>query len=211
MCKIVIAINGAPYSGKDTAYHLLSNHLKSKGIPNINVKMTTLMDLMIPHIFSIPNDRWIELRNNPSLKDKPVPEFNDFSTRETLIYTAESYLKKFGGPLVFAKYACANCLVDNTVNIITDAGFDYEQEYVMNYVGINNYFGISLTRPNCNFNSDSRHLINFTNLKCQHASILNDGNIDDFNESLKQAINNFVENYVKYNCNVLYNSTIERK
>lgn len=172
MSRVVVLINGAPRSGKDTlAQPLLEKYGFSK------YKFTAPIDNTIKTLFNLSDEDFNRLREVE--KDVPQEVFNGLTMRKVLIDLSEDFVKpRFGkdffgriGADVVNKYSSSRV-------VVTDCGFGYEvQAFLDGLTKGTKVVGINTYREGYTFENDSRHLVRFEN------SIFNTGSVQDLQDA----------------------------
>lgn len=186
----ILFLNGPPNSGKDTiAEYLESNygykHLRFK---DTLYKLTALLN-------NYDYNEFYKTANDRNLKDSKKLR-RDKTARELLIETSEVVVKPVYGKEYFAKATLLDIVNDNEYKnfVISDCGFQEEYDFIADssydHYNVNLYF-ISLTRPDCNFNNDSRNYVNPDPLHTTSTIIVNDSNLDD----LLTMVDDFVKEF----------------
>lgn len=169
----VIIINGPKFSGKDTLCNLLLKlfpgaiHARFK-----DVLYEYSHDLWnIKESQGLTLEAWIELCNDPDLKDVPVKwlaneKGKSLSPRQALIHVSEDIIKEEYGPDGVA-YLTVMRLQElypdykDKLFIFSDGGFNNEIKSLMNDFGIRrkDVTIVRVDRKGCSFAGDSREYI----------------------------------------------------
>lgn len=171
----IFIFNGPPNSGKDASVEYLSEysayscfHLRFK---DYLYKLTKL-------IYNIDDDElFISLVSNREFKDEPNSLFHGLSPRQALIHVSEEVIKpKFGkdyfGKIITNKIIkILNDNYNKHIDIfISDCGFEDELISLVEFASSKENFNIELIyiqlhREGCDFSSDSRKYIDFSQPK----------------------------------------------
>lgn len=157
----VIALNGPPSSGKDTACRMLRNWFSEHAVRNIEFKMSQEMKRLVHDFVGTPDV------DSEAVKPLPTPLSRQTTYRQAYINFSENFAKPSFGDNVFGELAVRRFLeFDKQVGhkwvaVISDAGFAPEQEAVIASAGTSNYCLLRLHRPSYGFQGDSRSYLYF--------------------------------------------------
>lgn len=145
-----IFLNGPPRAGKDTIGSMLAASLPDSG----QIKFAQPIIEHMQETFGVSC-----VDGFP--KDEPCPELGGRTRREVAIAYSEGYMKPMFGKAIFGKIAADQILSWNeldgtTTFIFTDSGFLDEAQPVIDSLGLESCFNISVFRPGCTFDGDSR-------------------------------------------------------
>jgi len=151
----IIAFNGAPSSGKDTACKYISEKYK---IPVFEFKHK---------LFKFASEMYGEsqtlLRQKYHTdKESKRPEYNNQSLREVFINIAHNIIKPKFGEAYFANQVIEEITkhIDNQkIFAVSDLGFDIELKTLVEKFKPNNVIVIQVFRDGCTFKHDSRKLL----------------------------------------------------
>jgi len=182
--KYVVAFNGPPGSGKDTAAAMAYRWLTGEGYNCYDYKMSKPLKVAINGFCRVENPE----QPHEELKKKLTPwsgPANAVTFRQAYIDFSESYAKPLWGHDVFTRWAIAEFedflranqqIVPATVFIISDAGFKDEQDSLIDWVTPNNYAIARMVRPGHTFANDSRSYI-YPPQRIYQENIYNDGDL----------------------------------
>ena len=190
----VIFLNGPPRAGKDTIGHGLVSYLNNdddRFSAEIFKFAKALKDCV--HVglglSGVPTDHF------ENVKDTPLKELNWQTPRQCYIRMSENWLKPEFGREVFGnslrntiRLAEDRC----DVAVVTDSGFGYEAEPIINHYGPENCFLIRVKRQGCDFSGDSRSFIELPQI--EQYELLNNGTIEEAVEAAIQRVYFWMEN-----------------
>lgn len=167
--KLVIVLNAAPNSGKDTiADYIIKNYDFTKH------EFKSLLYQDVADYYNVNLETVIKLNENRYEKNKPQSIFNNLKPRDALIYVAENIIKpKYG----FYRY------VDDIFNkikeskdsyfIISDGGSPHEEERIDFYKNEFKIYKIVIEKNDTNYKEDVR-----TKFKHYDQIIYNNDNLE---------------------------------
>jgi len=167
MTTRVVLFNGPPKSGKNTACDILHHKYDAE-----HYSFAEPLKILTHQFFgltSIGSDRFEQQ------KSTPLPEFKNMTPRMAYIYMSEQIVKPFFGKNVWAERLVASIQHDIAKNycngfaVVSDLGFPYELDPIVETFGGENVFIVRLYRTGCDFASDSRQYVNrpdLTRTKC---------------------------------------------
>jgi hypothetical protein len=190
----VIAIQGPPRSGKDTAAHTMLGMLYAANYDAQQYKAAA------------PLRQWAQMMTNQmyemydELKDTPVGgAWGDLTVRKLMIGLSERLLKPMCGLDIFGKLLWQSMEHHDAIHIrtsalggkpfvgiISDAGFPEEQAYIQSKVGADNYHILQLARSGCSFQHDSRSY--FTLDPSPVERLDNSGTLSELGQSLRMVL-----------------------
>lgn len=143
----IIALNGPPRSGKDTAAKLL-------GIPVFKFASILKRSAHAMYGLDVPVD-FFEDR-----KDQRCPEFYGLTPRNIYIEVSERYFKPVHGNDFFGTVLAEALARSNHEAVaISDSGFDIELIPLIERFGENSITVVRLHRDGCSFRGDSRNYV----------------------------------------------------
>jgi hypothetical protein len=147
---MIIIFNGPPGSGKDEASAFLSiNH----GFKSISFKEQLFKETV--KYFDVSLEWFMENYNDRIIKETKVPELDNLSRREALIYVSEEVIKPKYGNRHFG--SCAADQIDQVSSYcFSDGGFVDEIYPLIDTVGANAMCIVQLYRHECSYIGDSR-------------------------------------------------------
>lgn len=174
---LIIAFNGAPFSGKDSLADHLFDITQSRVYSYPKVKSTlervmikdTLIELTKKH-YNISDERFIELNANPEIKSTPMDELGGLTIRQCLIHVSEDIYKPSYGDNYFISKTADKMNDPDKVYIITDLGFDIETKVLSEKYG-QNFVVVVIKRPGFDFSMDSRKYLDVSQLN--HINLIN--------------------------------------
>lgn len=149
----IIALNGPPGSGKDTAASALSQRFQA-----FHYKLSHPLKVAIPALLGI-EDRKVELENH---KDEPMGVLFGKSFRELQIELSEKFIKPVLGQAALASIAVQNIrnhIGPGRMCVVSDLGFQHEVDPLIRLVGKRNLLILQLVRDGCDFSKDSRSYV----------------------------------------------------
>lgn len=164
----LVILNGAKGSGKDTLGAYLIERLAEQGISVIWGRIKDVMYKATAKRYNLPDyDHWVELCNDPELKEEPLAILGGKSPREVLIYESEEVIKVIKGEtgvveeyFDFLVQEYGEHKLRNSIIVFTDGGFQSETDWLM-YVGFpdSKPIIVRLGRTGHNFKGDSRQYL----------------------------------------------------
>ena len=188
----IIWLNGPPQCGKDTAARIIQNKFKSRCYHS---KLAAPIENSIRNLFKyLPDKTWKILREEN--KDLISSELFNKSLREIFISFSEDWAKTVFGKGVFGELALRNLIniLEQSPNIdlivFSDSGFIQEIEPIVKKFGVSNNLLVRIHRDGYTFNNDSRSYLSNTGIN--EIDIYNNGSLEDFSNSLIDAIKPFL-------------------
>jgi hypothetical protein len=188
--KKVICFNAPPNSGKDTGAKYLQEVYGGE-ILSIAAPIKRLVSEV--YRVSVP-----KLEKN---KNNPLSELLGCTPRECYIHFGET-IKKLHGDNYWVDFAVNHIgMSRNNLFIIPDLGFRNELLQLVKAFGIENVLVVKLSRPECDFEKDSRSYVsslleikNVKNNKCfvDCLYLKNDGSKDFYREQLIERTGDFL-------------------
>lgn len=171
----VVFFNGPPFSGKDTALRLLPS-LK-------RVSFADVLKDQFEAAFSYYE------RPEGADKDLPMPEpFQAQTYRQGLIGYSERFMKPLFGQDIFGKILLEEMRHDrHPVFGITDSGFEYEAQPIIDHYGIGNCALVRVVRTGYDFKGDSRTYWK-TTFQMKQFVAYNTGSLEDYRSILQPIL-----------------------
>lgn len=197
MTPKIIWLNGPPRSGKDTLGQQLADHYNI-----LHKKDTAIMKLAQPikdgvkAFLGISDEEWYAIDVLGKGKDDPHATSLTMgkSLRECQIGISEQFAKPFWDKQIFGKLLLERmkrkfplCAGDSMI-FITDAGFSYECDPVVNYYGPENNVVIRLQRDGTDYSKDSRSYVDLSHLGVPHIDVSNNGTLDEARNAIHYAL-----------------------
>lgn len=191
----IIAFNGPPSSGKDTACSLLKYNLASAGYNVFQIAFATPIKKGVHSLLNISPE---EIHTYG--KDVKYPQFNNNSLRDLYNWYSEETKKKLGNLFLNRTKTEILSLIENKKNshqsvliLISDLGLPEEWE-MLKSLPCSKLELVQLSKKHCNFTSDIRNYI--SEPEKQITLIENNSDIEDF----KSKLCNFVieKGFVKW-------------
>lgn len=181
----IIFINGAPRSGKDTIAQIITASYESAyriGFADHLKRATHAAYGM----FDFP-PAYFEL-----CKDEPNALFFGLSPRQAYIKHSEDYFKPAHGKEIFGELwvRAARHVEGARIFAIPDSGFSDEATPAINYYGAENCLLLRVTRPGCDFSSDSRSHITLGDV--QMHVIANTGTLELLRRKVLKVLDDFI-------------------
>lgn len=179
----VLIINGPPNSGKDELANIL---VLRYGYVRKREFKEKLFEL-VKSIYSVSDKVFNDIYTDRTKKEIGNPIFDGLSVRAAMIKVSEQVIKPVYGNQYFGR-AAARMLVEGSLNVFSDGGFEDENIPLIEKVGIENFKIIRLERDGCNFDNDSRcYLPNHDYL------IKNNGSMKDLHKKGYDLVESFYE------------------
>ncbi len=157
----VLLLNGPPQCGKDT----VANYLVG-AYPNVyHTKIARPLQRAVAGLF---NKSWHELEH---MKDETIVYgtdiVSDYTYRDVMIALSEHVLKPLGTMFLMNQLKKRldekGLFQSEAVVVVSDLGFQSEFETFVDWVGEDNVTIVTIHRPDCNFDRDSRSHIRHEN------------------------------------------------
>lgn len=189
MTPKIVWLNGPPRSGKDTLGKLLVDHYRE--IPYARdaatMKLAQPIKDGIKAFLGIPEGVFntIDVLGIGKEDPKATPLTFGKSLRECQIAISEQFAKPFWGKKIFGELLLERMRTnypicsENALIFVTDAGFDYECEPVINYYGPENNVVVQLERSGTDYSRDSRSYIDLRYLGVDHIRVSNNGSLNE--------------------------------
>lgn len=164
-----IVINGAPGVGKDTLGQFLITRLEHAGYNVIWGRIKDIMYKATAKRYNITDlQRWIEICNDPVLKERPMLLLGNKSPRDVLKYESEEVIKVIKGETgVVEEYfddlykTHGEYVLRKSIIVFTDGGFQSETDWITHHgLPFSKPIIVRLCRRGCNFNNDTREYLN---------------------------------------------------
>ena len=196
----VVAFNGPPRSGKDTAVDYFQElSRRAKGVPGKQMvhagSLARLLKEKTHQFFGLDGLPYNYFEN---VKDEPRPEFMGNTPRSVYIATGEKFTKPLLGQDFWARQLVKNLLMkyqhdkpEDLVPIvlfISDLGFREEIEFLLNFIGPEQILLVHLRRDGCDFSNDSRRYVNHRKVEYSHCSVYNNSTLEAFYSSLEKNV-----------------------
>ena len=184
--KKLLLINGPPRSGKDTFFRFVCRQIQSCA----EYKMARPLRDIFGALFCM---NWIEqdiiLEEK---KDEVIQEFS-MTPREILIMISEEWIKPAFGDHFLGVIGKARIRkMKEDVIVITDSGFDYEIEPLVDEFGYDNVYLVQLSRPDSTFENDSRSYIKTDTVKPTNIAIINNnGDLAEYKNKITAVLKDF--------------------
>lgn len=166
----IVLFNGPPGSGKDTAANLAAKHYPEKSVLKVKFAKPVkegchgLFGLFDEERRVLPHDHYEKVKNTPS------GDFLDMSPREAYIWYSEEVMKPKFGQDIFGKLALREIREEIMSRVylhnipayrvfVSDSGFRKEAEVLQRFFGAKNVALVTVKRPGCTFEGDSRSYI----------------------------------------------------
>lgn len=196
MKKYVIAFNGPPGCGKDTAATMAATILSQRGFEVVQLKFADGLKLAVNMFCDVD---FPELPHE-ELKKQLTPwadAEHQATFRDAYIAFSEQFAKPLWGEDVFGRILANDIKNDggdffdndgnqSIVYLISDSGFEPEQYPVIEEVGDNGYTLVQIHRDGHTFEGDSRSYISPTRGGLRIVD--NNGTLDDLAASLHNCI-----------------------
>lgn len=163
-----IVINGAPGVGKDTLGQFLIQRLEFAGYNVIWGRIKDVMYKATAKRYNLADlDKWIEVCNDPILKERPMSLLGGKTPRDVLKYESEEVIKVLKGENgVVEEYIAdlyethGEAKLRKSIIVFTDGGFQSETDW-LTYRGLpfSKPIIVRLCRKGCNFNNDTREYL----------------------------------------------------
>ena len=189
----IILFNGPPGSGKDAAAAFTQRCLERDNL-QVGVRKQKFAEPIkeaITEFFGM-NGEQQRVFMETDMKNQPMDMLFGRSMREILISFSENWAKKEFGDDVFGKlaYDQLSAYADAyDYTIFSDSGFQSEFDYIYYRMNWFDIYVIKLTRPGCNYNSDSRGYIDPRN--AHTAEIYNNDTLHDFDMAIRDMLLQF--------------------
>lgn len=162
--KYVIAFNGPPRAGKDTASGAVCAVIRDRAtwLQVRHMKMSDPLKKSAHALFAaFHSPDFYDLPENIQQKDLPCGDFLGLSPREVYISLHEEYLKKqFGaGAIGFINRKIMTRMHGARVFVFSDGGFVDEWLPIIEYVGEENFMLVEVHSATKDFSNDSRGYI----------------------------------------------------
>lgn len=173
----IVAFNGPPQCGKDTAARMLQKRINAASGCAIIQHLST----PLRHIAANMVNWTLTDYNYESFKTTHFPGFN-MTGRQLMISVSEDFLKPKFGKRIMADMLMASLSPDFDYNrnviILADSGFQEETNAVCEHVGSANLYVINVHRDGCSFAGDAREWVSHPSGK-RTMPLMNDGTLMD--------------------------------
>ena len=184
---MIILLNGPPSSGKDTAAMFMKKYLPGSVR---EYKMSTTLKSGLQTLLGLEQEDWNRMLAYGA-KDEPQLPL-DITPREALIKLSEDYMKVLFGGDIFGHITVRRLkrMVSADHILVTDVGFTYEVVPILEEFGPKKMRILKLSRPNCNYEEDSRSYIDADSLNMNPYTIdiNNQYDLELFEAQVKNAL-----------------------
>ena len=157
-----ICFNGPPRCGKTSMAKWMVKHLRDTH--NLSVKKDSFAQPMKTFVGALLGNRYDRLN-----KDEPHPALGMTTPRDLLIGFSEDYMKRIFGFEIWAETLYArHTYARPTIVVVDDMGFEIEQEVLP----VERTYIVHMSRPDCNFENDSRDYVSTCNYIIQNTGTL---------------------------------------
>ncbi|HSW91775.1 MAG TPA: hypothetical protein VLG09_03965 [Candidatus Saccharimonadales bacterium] len=163
--RYVIAFNGPPRAGKDTASSAVCAVIRDRAnwLQVRHMKLSEPLKKGCHALFSaFHSPDYYDLPENSQQKDLPSGDFFGMTPREIYIAMSEEFLKKVAGPAALGYIARKQMtrMQGARIFVFSDAGFAPEWEPIIDYVGEENFMLVEIhSAQKGDFSNDSRGYI----------------------------------------------------
>lgn len=163
-----VIINGAPGVGKDTLGKFLIERLRRAGFHVIHGRIKDIMYKATAQRYNLTDlDKWIEICNDPILKERPMMLLGGKSPRDVLKYESEEVIKVLKGETGVVEEYIADLFklygehkLRNSVIVFTDGGFQAETDWLIERgLPFSKPIIVRLCRKGHNFLNDTREYL----------------------------------------------------
>jgi hypothetical protein len=187
----IVFFNAPPRSGKDEAVDnyiatFIGKHRHHVGLPYPQkLKLAEPIKSSLKALLGLTDKEFFYFDNHE--KDTPQPRLMGHSWRQLCVKMSEDFTKVIFDKQYFGRVLGykIKSLVDlphhtPTQFLVSDGGFDYELEPVINMFGNQNIHVIKIRRPDHEWGQDSRGWIDCNSLNIYEHELINDGSLEDF-------------------------------
>jgi hypothetical protein len=162
--RYVIAFNGPPHAGKDTASNAVCKVVRERApwMQVRHVKMSEPLKKSVHTLFcAFHSPDFYDLPENAAQKDLPCGDFFGLTPREAYIAMSEELLKKIAGPAALGYLARKQMsrMSGARIFVFSDGGFVDEWQPIIDYVGEENIMVVEIHAADKSFVNDSRGYI----------------------------------------------------
>ena len=183
----LIAFNGPPGTGKDTAVDITFKYLRKHNFFGKKFSIAEPIKKAVHNFYGIKyRPATIE-----AIKDKPLEELCYSTLREEYIVFAEMFVKAMHGLNYFGNMAVERMKtiekktpVEDRIYLVSDAGFDEEIKPIVEYLGEENCLFYKLVRQGKDWKNDSRGYLKDVPLE----TVLNAGSKASFELEIQRRI-----------------------
>lgn len=184
----VVAFNGPPQCGKDTAKDLLLKHMDKQGV---NVPVITKPLSWPLRLMAFGMTGWNRSADYEEFKKTYFEQFN-CTGRQLMIDCHEKFLKPTYGRNALAKILIGSLEESFPVLVcITDIGFQYEYDFIQDHFKFRNVHLIRMARDGCDFSNDSRELV-YNDYPFVESYVENSGTLEDLNHRMHKVYGQLV-------------------
>ena len=169
----IIGFNGPPRSGKDTIALALSQQLaQTSHIESLSMPMRLAGFGMLGRNYSTEEYQRI--------KDQEIEGFGGLTFREWMIGFSEEFMKLKFGKDIWGKILRARIEIAGhpEVLLIPDIGFIEETQVLIDWVGVENFLLVRLSREGYDWGNDSRRYVNHPDPLVNVLNLQNDYSVD---------------------------------
>lgn len=189
MDKRFIFLNGPPRSGKDACAHFIEYFCDATPM-----KFATPLYNGVGGVFGLDPMQWSFYYENA--KETPLPQLENLSPREAMIWLSEEVMKPNFGQDVFGRNFVHRARAESGQRFaVSDSGFVTEAQAVLDQFGAANCLLIRIERPGHNFEGDSRSYIS---LPCTTIDLCNDRDLDALKNRVCEVANRFYYNDMEH-------------
>lgn len=199
MTQYVVAFNGPPGSGKDTAAGQAFQYLTDLGYNCFDYKMSMPLKFVVNWFCLVPDPRLQHEELKPQLTRWSTPD-KQVTFRQAYIDFSERWAKELWGQDIFARWAInqfeqvAASSKQSTIHIISDAGFVGEQVPIIDWVTPQRYAIARMQRPGHTFAGDSRsYFYPPQDRPIHHETIYNDSDIITLSGRVMRFLNTAIQ------------------
>lgn len=179
---MIILLNGAPRSGKDTA----AKFIKKYGYRE--VKMSAPLKSAVPALFNLTGHDMVKLEDT---KDEESHLLSGNSYRKIQIALSETLMKPLCGDTIFGDLMVRkiNGLANKNI-VISDIGFEDEVHPLIYAFGYKNLALVQIIRPGKTFENDSRTLLRSKGF-LYHTVINNEYDLEMYEIQIRRMMQKF--------------------
>lgn len=179
----VILLNGPPRCGKDTVANYICRRFDAH-----HHKHALILQRAVSALFAVPWPEW-QARYEPD-KDTPWETLEGLTPRQAMIWVSEEVMKPRFGHTYFGRKLAATITAGRApLNVISDCGFQLEQDPIISTFGAENCILIRIHRPGTSFANDSRSYIT---APCTSVDLPNTGGVPELYERAERIMEEFL-------------------
>lgn len=185
----IICVNGPPRAGKDTIVKSIHKQMVLIKSQPIVEKFAYPLNAIAQATAGMDNETFALYREKK--KDDPLPNYDNVTMRDLLIYVSENFCKVLFGDDFFAIQAFNRLLNVHPINhcaLFSDSGFQLEYDMLKSLVAKHNIGTVKLlrvTRDGCNYDNDSREYVEDEG---NRYNIENNGSFKDLDAAVQQYL-----------------------